>query len=592
MRKRRRTNLAHGRINFSTNHVEQLMDDSGLLKAIFTSATDYAIIVMDNTGAITIWNAGAERITGLRQDEVLGKYVDIIFTEEDLAQNIPQNEFDNALSTGRSAHQRWHVRKDASRFWADSVTSPIFDENGVQSGFLTILCDITEKKLADEELASRARFDVLTGLANRAAFNAKAAEMVAHTLRSDHLLVLHMIDLDHFKEANDTLGHHGGDVLLQQAAQRMRSVTRDTDFIARIGGDEFIVLQSHVHTAEAGGVLADKLLNVLSKPFDIEGHEVRCGASIGIAVCPQDAREPEQLLKNADLALYRAKRSGRGSYNCFTEHLDAEAHKKSRDLAELRRAMDESSFWLAYQPKVEGRSGQPIALEALLRCNNPMLASYPIDHVINLAIEAGIMPKIGAWVLTEACRQTRKWQEAGLPHIRLCVNLCTRELTDPEIVHQIDTTLDRSGLPPNHLEIEITERQIFDSKEQGVTILKELRSRGAMIAIDDFGIGYSSLSYLRWLPVDSLKLDKSFLDSVPFDQQSCAIAKGIINLAHSLNLAVIAEGVESSEQLDFLRHENCQQMQGYFISRPLDAAAMTIWLRNRVSSYPASMGVH
>jgi diguanylate cyclase (GGDEF)-like protein/PAS domain S-box-containing protein len=568
------------------------MDDSGLLKAIFASATDYAIIVMNNDGVITIWNAGAELLTGFRQEEVLGKYVDFIFAEEDRAQNMAQKQFSIALSAGRSTNQCWHVRKDASRFLVDSVTSPIFDENGVQSGFLTILCDITEKKRTAEELASRARFDALTGLANRAAFDAKAMEMVANTLRGDHLLVLHMIDLDHFKEINDTLGHRAGDILLRQVAQRMRGITRDTDFIARIGGDEFIVLQSNVHTAEAGGVLAEKILNALSKPLDIEGHEVRCGASIGIAVCPQDAREPEQLIRNADLALYRAKRSGRGGYKCFTEHLDAEAHKKNRDLAELRRAMEESSFWLAYQPKIESRSGQPIALEALLRCNNPMLATYPIGHVIDLAIEAGLMPKIGAWILMEACRQTRKWQAAGLPHIRLCVNLCTRELTDPEIIHQIDTTLDRSGLPPDHLEIEITERQIFDSKEQGVMILKELHSRGATIAIDDFGIGYSSLSYLRRLPVDSLKLDKSFLDSVPFDQQSCAIAKSIINLAHSLNLDVVAEGVESSEQQDFLRRENCQQMQGYFISRPLDAAAMTIWLRDRVSSYPVSIGVH
>jgi predicted signal transduction protein with EAL and GGDEF domain len=372
----------------------------------------------------------------------------------------------------------------------------------------------------------------------------------------------------------------------------MRSVTRDTDFIARIGGDEFVVLQPNAHSPEMGGRLANKLLEVLSRPFQIDGTEILSGASIGVAVCPQDARESEQLLKKADLALYRAKAGGRGGFCFFTEHLDREAHKKARDLAELRRAMDEGAFWLAYQPKIDGSNGQPIALEALLRCSNPILSAYPVEQVISLAREAGVMPKIGAWVLSEACHQTRRWQEAGLPQIRVCVNLCTRELMDPEIVRQIDTVLARSGLPHKNLEIEVTERQIFDSKEQGVATLKELRSRGTLVAIDDFGTGYSSLSYLRWMPVDSLKLDKTFMPSIPSDPQSCAIAKVVIGLAHSLNLEVIAEGVESIEQVDFLQHEKCEQMQGYFFSRPLDAAAMTVWLRDRVSSMPQHAGIH
>jgi diguanylate cyclase (GGDEF)-like protein/PAS domain S-box-containing protein len=562
------------------------MDDSGLLEAIFTSATDYGIIVTDNAGIVTSWNAGAETVTGFRRDEIVGRSADVIFTEEDRARNVPQTEAENALITGHAAEHRWYLHKDGSLFWADSVTTPIHGANGEQIGFLKILRDVTEKMRADEEILSLASSDALTGLANRLACRARLAEMVAATLRTDQLLVLQMLDLDHFKEVNDTLGHHTGDLLLQQVAQRMRSVTRDTDFIARIGGDEFVVLQPNAHSPEAGGSLAGKLLDALSKPFFIEGNEVLSGASIGVVVCPQDAREPDQLMKKADLALYRVKKSGRGGFSYFTEHLDAEAHRRNRELAELRRAVEERAFWLAYQPKVDSRNGQPLALEALLRCANPVLSVYPIEHVIALAREAGLMLKIGAWVLSDACAQIRRWQSAGMPHIKLCVNLCTRELVNPEIIRRIDTVLERACLPPAMLEIEITERQIFDSKEQGVATLKQLRARGIGIAIDDFGTGYSSLSYLRWLPVDALKLDKTFLPKIPDDPQSCAIARVIISLAHSLNLKVTAEGVESAEQADFMQRENCEQLQGNFFSPPLSAAAMTTWLQNRTPPQP------
>jgi diguanylate cyclase (GGDEF)-like protein/PAS domain S-box-containing protein len=560
------------------------MNEPGLLKAIFASGTDYAIIVTNDLGIVTIWNAGAERITGFLQKEIIGQSASIIFTEEDLVQQIPQKEFEIALR-GRCADHRWYMRKDGSRFWAESVTTPIFDGNEKLIGFLKILRDNTEKLRVDEEILSCARFDALTGLPNRSTFKERLSELVALTLRSDQLLIFQIVDLDRFKEVNDSLGHHAGDVLLQQVAQRMRSVIRDTDFIARIGGDEFVVLQPNAHSPEVGGTLAVKLLDVLSKPFHIESRDVLSGASIGVAVCPQDAREPDQLLKKADLALYRVKRSGRGGFSCFTEHLDEEAHRRTRDLAELRRAMENHAFFLAYQPKVRSTDGEPIALEALLRCTNPILSAYPIEYVITLAREAGLMPKIGAWVLSDACAQTKIWHDAGLPHIRVCVNLCTRELMDPKIAAYINATLERTGLQANSLEIEITERQLFDSKEQGVNTLKQLRSRGTLIAIDDFGTGYSSLGYLRWLPVDSLKLDKTFMPMIPRDSQSCSIAKAVISLAHSLNLEVIAEGVESEEQVDFLRRENCEQLQGYFFSRPLDAVAMTSWLLDRDSSH-------
>jgi diguanylate cyclase (GGDEF)-like protein/PAS domain S-box-containing protein len=563
------------------------MEDSRLLKAILASSTDYGIIVADTNGIITSWNAGAEQITGFSRDETAGKSLDFLFPEEDRAHHAPQKEREVAQYAGRYADQRWLLRKDGSRFWADNVITPIRDADGAVPGFLKILRDHTEKMRADEEILTSARYDALTGLANRSSFKARLSEMVASSQRSGQLLILQMIDLDHFKEVNDTLGHHTGDVLLQQAAQRMRSVTRDTDFIARIGGDEFVVLQPNAHSADVGGSLANKLLDLLSKPYHIDAHEVRSGASIGVAVFPQDAGEPDQLLKKADLALYRVKKSGRGGFACFTEHLDEEAHRRNRDLSEVRRAVEDHSFWLAYQPKVDGLNGAPIALEALLRCANPVLSAYPIEHVISLAREAGLMPKIGAWVLSEACTQARTWQNAGLPHIRVCVNVCTRELMDPEIGRHIGMTLDRAGLQPNHLEIEVTERQLFDCKEKGIANLKALRARGTLIAIDDFGTGYSSLSYLRWLPVDSLKLDRTFLPSIPQDPKTSAIAKVVINLAHSLNLEVIAEGVESAEQVDFFRHEHCEQLQGYFFSKPLDAVAMTSWLMKQSGAHPA-----
>jgi diguanylate cyclase (GGDEF)-like protein/PAS domain S-box-containing protein len=568
------------------------MDDSDLLKAILSSSTDHAIIVMDTSGIVLCWNAGAEQITGFTEQEMVGKNAELLFAQDDRELEIARKELAGAEHAGRFADHRWHMRKDGSQFWADSVVTPIRDANGTVTGFLKIVRDITEKMRADEEILSCAKFDALTGLANRSAFKARLVEMAAATLRNEQLLVLQIIDLDHFKEVNDTFGHHTGDVLLQQAAQRMRSVTRDTDFIARIGGDEFVALQPNAHVPEVGGSLASKFLDVLSKPYHIDGREVISGASIGVAVYPQDAADVSQLMRKADLALYRVKKNGRGGYAFFTEHLDEEAHRRSRALAALRRALDEQSFWVAYQPKVDGKSGQPVAIEALLRCGSPELASYPIDYVVALATETGLISRIGTWVLTEACRQARKWQDAGLPHVRICVNLCARELTDPKIVEHTAAILERAGLAATDLEIEITEGDLFNSKEQGITTLQELRSRGSLVAIDDFGTGYSSLSYLRWLPVDSLKLDKTFLPSVPYDQQSCAIARVIIGLAHSLNLKVIAEGVESADQVAFLQRENCQELQGYYFSRPLDAQAMTSWLRQRATEHAASVRMH
>jgi diguanylate cyclase (GGDEF)-like protein/PAS domain S-box-containing protein len=422
------------------------MDETGILKAIFDSAADYAIITMDRFGNITTWNAGAENIMGFTAEEMIGKNGSVIFTSEDRARRAPQQEFETARLTGRAADYRWHICKDDSRFWGDGVMTLIRDATGAQIGFLKILRDITEKRRDEMEVFRLANFDALTGLANRSSFDIRFPHMLGAALRADHLLILHLIDLDYFKQVNDSFGHHTGDALLQQVAQRMRNVMRDTDFIARLGGDEFVVLQSNVHSPQDGASMANKLLGALSQPFQIDGHEVQCGASIGITVYPQDAQQPDQLFKKADLALYRVKSEGRGGFSYFTAHLDAEAHNRTRELTELRRAVEEHSFRLVYQPKVNSKSGQVFALEALLRCSNPVLSVLPIDHVIALATETGLMPKISAWILAEACVQTKKWQDAGLSPMRICVNICSRDVTNPGLLPQIDAILAQSRL--------------------------------------------------------------------------------------------------------------------------------------------------
>jgi diguanylate cyclase (GGDEF)-like protein/PAS domain S-box-containing protein len=560
------------------------MDDSTLLNAILTGFSDHALIALDTAGVIGSWNAGAERIFGFGNTEAAGRSIDILYPDEERARKIPQQERGAALGAQRHAQERWLVRKDGTRFRADTLIVPVHDAGGAHAGFLVIVRDELECNRIALELMACAKRDDLTELPNRMAFREHLALAVDAARRDGSTLALHVIDLNRFGQINDTFGHYAGDVLLRQAAQRLlqavRTAAGEAGFAARIGGDQFAAVQPCVSSADDGSGLAHALIDALSKGYHVEEFDIPVGVSVGVAVCPRDAGDPEQLLRRADLALYRAKKSGSGGFAGFTAHLDEEAHKRSRDLAALRKAVDDGAFWLAYQPKMNMRHKTPIGMEALLRCSSPALSSYPIDYVISLARDAGMMPRIGAWVLMEACSQARRWQDMGLKKLRMCINLCTRELTDPAIVGLIDSILRQTGLTPDALEIEVTERQIMDSKDQGVASLAQLRSRGSLVAIDDFGTGYSSLSYLRWLPVDALKLDKTFLSAIPYDPQSCAIAKIVIELAVSLNLEVIAEGVESVEQVDFLVSEKCHQLQGYYFSKPLDADAMTAWLRN------------
>lgn len=554
----------------------------GLLDAIFASATDYALITFDTDNRVVTWNKGAEMIFGYTADEIIGKSGVQLFTEEDRMHDVPARETETANASGRSADLRWHRRKDGSRFWADGVMTPIKNARGRITGYLKIMRDETDRKLAEGRLEELARVDILTGVANRVSFQERLAELSSAALRNRELLVLHLIDLDNFKQVNDKWGHQAGDHLLQQVTQRMRAVSRNTDFIARLGGDEFVILQADVHGPQGGGTLAEKLVDALSAPYQIDGNEIISSISIGIALFPQDASDPEQLLRKADLALYKVKNEGRNGYHYFSEQLDTDAHKKGRMLIALKRAVKSRLFGLEYQPEIDTASGKTVAVEALLRCRDPALADLNINEVIALAVESGLMPEIGSWVIAEACAQSKRWQAAGLPHVKMCVNLCSRELLSPGLARSVSEILQQCNLPAKDLEIEITERDAFDSEGQCASTVADLRALGVSVAIDDFGAGYSALGRLRNLPIDKLKLDQSFLQQVPADPESCAIVSAMISLAHTLKLSVLAEGVESAEQAAFFEREHCETLQGNYFSPPLKVDEMAKWLSRQL----------
>jgi diguanylate cyclase (GGDEF)-like protein/PAS domain S-box-containing protein len=551
-----------------------------LLQAIVDSPTRHGIIVTDVDGTIILWNRGAGRIFQYANDEIVGSNVRMLFASDDLARGILEKEMDRARRHGCAGDFRWHVRKDGSLFWADGMLYPVRSREGEHLGYVKILRDATEGKKTGEAASRLALEDSLTGLANRHEFHSRFVDMRAAAQRHGRLLLLLLLDLDRFKAVNDKLGHAFGDALLQQAAHRMRGTVRDTDFIARLGGDEFAILMPDAESAEVGGAIAEKLVETLSRPFQIDSHEVSVGASVGVAVCPQDATELKGLFAKADLALYRAKDEGRGGYRFYTEGMDASAHRRTLEYAQLRRAIKDRAFSLHYQPRIDAATGEPIAVEALLRCSDPFFSGYSIADVIALATETGRMRRLGLWAFAEAVRQVRRWQQERRPDLKLSVNFSRVEFTESRFADRLGGLLSRVHLAPSQLEIDIPEAQLagdFDPSQ-----LIALHESGVAIAIDDLGTGGLSLQHLFDLPISSVKIDLRFLPDLPADPRSRAIASAIIGLGHTLGIRVIAERVESASQAEFFLQQ-CDGIQGYYVATPMTAEEMGPWLQRYVA---------
>lgn len=435
-------------------------------------------------------------------------------------------------------------------------------------GITALRADVARKRYA-QQLEYQANYDVLTGLANRNLLSDRLQQAILSAHRSGRMVAVLLHDLDHFKVINDSLGHAAGDALLQAIAGRLRSTIRETDTVARLGGDEFVIVIPDMMTAEDAAAVSCKVLEALSQPFIIENHEMYISASIGISLYPQDGEHEEILLKNVDLAMYRAKHKGRGNFCFYTEEMNALNQERQAMESELHHALKLGEFLLHYQPKVDLRTSKVVGAEALIRWQHGERGIISPEKFIPLSEETGLILPIGAWAMKTACGQNRAWQDAGLLPISIAVNLSARQFRHHDLVGLVRQVLQETGLEPQYLELELTESLIMQEAEEAISTLQELKTLGVQLSLDDFGTGYSSLSYLRRFPLDNLKIDRSFVKGITSNSHDTTIVKTVIALAHSLNLKVIAEGVETEEQLAFLQAHDCDEMQGYLFSKPL-----------------------
>jgi diguanylate cyclase (GGDEF)-like protein/PAS domain S-box-containing protein len=438
-------------------------------------------------------------------------------------------------------------------------------------GIKNTLAAAIDRRCAEDRLAYLAQFDALTGLPNRNLYLDRLRQTLRHTDRDKRSVGVVFVDVDRFKSVNDKLGHSGGDEVLTQVAIRLQDCVRPDDTVARLSGDEFALVLDHLAKPEDASLVADRVITSLARPFRAHGHEVYVSASLGISIAPGDGSDPATLLKNADMAMYRAKQAGRNTYRFFLPEMNARAAERLQTETELRGALERREFVLHYQPKVAISTGLISGFEALLRWNHPKRGLVGPTEFISVLEDTGLINEVGEWVVTQVCDQIRTWQAAGLEVRPIAVNLSARQFNQNDLDASIRRILDETKIDPGLLEFELTESLLMSDSEDAVRILDNMRKCGIRLSVDDFGTGYSSLAYLKRFPLDSLKIDRTFIRHITADSGDARIAEAIISLAHSLKLKVVAEGVETEAQLAFLREHACDEMQGYLFARPMPA---------------------
>ncbi len=549
-----------------------------MLAMVFSNSNE-AIIVTDANNRIIATNPAFTELTGYSEAEVLGRNPRLLSagsTEPEVFRSMWSSLHQHGAWQG----ELWDRRKSGEAYPKWLSISVVRDNAGRITHHIGSFIDISELKATQERIRHLAHHDTLTNLPNRFSLHEKLEQALSFCRRNNRQLALMLIDLDRFKTINDTLGHHAGDALLVQVADRLRATVRDSDIVARLGGDEFVVALPGINSPSDAAHLADKIARRISEPYQIIGQEQRTSPSIGICLYPNDAVEIGDLLKNADVAMYHAKAQGRGNYQFFTEDMHIAMTQRMTIEADLRLALERQEFVLHYQPQLDLRRGTIVGVEALIRWQHPTRGMVPPNEFIPVAEETGMIGAIGDWVLAEACRQLRAWQDDGIQHLRMSINLSASQFMDKTLPDRIHELLGQYGLEAGLIDLEVTESMSMASPDESISVMRTLSGSGLTLSIDDFGTGYSSLAYLKLLPIRTLKIDRSFVKDIETDPNDADICDVTVLLAHKLGLEVVAEGVENEAQLKFLLSIGCEKVQGYLISRPLPAAQAEAFIRN------------
>lgn len=569
-----------------------LRESEAKFRGLLESAPDGMLIVNDKQEILMV-NKQFEVMFGYERFEVIGKHMGMLIPSrfihhQDYNREYIRNPGIRRMGQGGEFYAR---RKDGSEFPVDISLSPLETSEGLIVS--AAVRDVTESKRYVAQLEYQATHDELTGLPNRNLLLDRLNQVLLYAKRNLRQVAIMFIDLDHFKFINDSLGHEAGDRLLKLVAKRLTDCVRANDTVARQGGDDFVIILSDLAESEAAAMIAQKIEIFVHQPIEIDAQNFEVSCSIGISIYPKDGKDVQVLLKNAELAMFRAKEQGGGSFHFFTDELHDKVVTRMTTEKYLRRALENDELSLHYQPQVDLAGGGMTGIEALLRWQSPDLGMVSPARFIPLAEETGLIIPIGEWVVKTACMQNRVWQNSGFPPLTMAVNLSPRQFWYSGLTGTIAQVLRDSGLEPHCLELEITEGMIMRDVESSLAMLHELKGLGVQLSIDDFGTGYSSLSHLKRFPFDKLKMDISFVREVTYDPGSAAIAKTIIAMAHNLNLRAIAEGIETEGQLSYLRAQGCDEMQGYYFSRPVPAADMEQLLREgRHLSFPKEGSVH
>ncbi|HET8797406.1 MAG TPA: EAL domain-containing protein, partial [Thermoanaerobaculia bacterium] len=539
------------------------------------------VVLLDGELRFSFTGSSTQHLVGWSESEILGRSLFELVHPRDV--DGARKAFENILThPNREAHGELRFRhKDGRWIWIEGFSQNLLEETSVNAIVLNYR-DVSQRKETEKQLEYRAHYDSLTGLPNRLLFRDRLVHSLAHARRNRVGVAVMYLDVDHFKLVNDGLGHSYGDLLLADVATRLQGALRASDTISRIGGDEFSILLPEVTNAEAVAGVARKVLDALAEPFRVEQHEIFVTASAGISCFPADGEDAETLLKCADAAMYRAKELGRNQAQLFTASMNERYVRRLALEQHLHHAIERQQLELYYQPVFERARRRFASLEALLRWRDPNRGIVQPAEFIQLAEETGMIVPIGEWALRTACAQLRRWHDRGLTSLRMAVNISAVQLQHRGLVDVVRAALAESRIPPQMLQLEITESAAMQSFEQTLGVLRELRDLGVSVAIDDFGSGQSSLVYLKHFPIDTVKIDKEFLREVTSDDTAAAIVSYVINLAHTLSLSVVAEGVETEEQYSFLRHFACDLMQGYLFSKPLPANEVFPFLQQAI----------